>query len=393
MRNLKRMFTSHMFRAGSYAAFGAALVIAIAVVVNLMAAALPTAFTQVDLTEQSLYSLSEQSKRIVSQVNQEVDLYLLSVKGQEDTGIKTLLDRYAALSDKIKVTVIDPNERPTFLNNYEISESVYANSVIVQSGDRYRFINNDAIYVYDYAMDYYSYSYDTSVTFNGEGELTSAIHYVTSADLPKVYALTGHGETALNDEIKTAIQQDNLELDDLSLLSMEAVPEDAQAVVINVPTSDLSQAEADILTAYLDKGGSVVLLTDQIKEGEMTNLLSLTAHMGMTLSQGMVVEGDSSMSLRGYSWYLLPEIASHDITQPLIDNGYYVLFPMAQPIVGTDSEASLTPLLTTSEASYAKAAGYDMATPAKEEGDAEGPFNVAVIATLGQGRMVWYTSP
>ncbi len=389
---VRRMF-GRRFVAGSYSALAAVVVIAMAVVVNLMAGALPGDKTEIDLTDQAIYTLGDQTKRIVSSLDSDVTLYLLAQRGGEDEQVTRLLERYAALSDHVKVTYIDPNEKPTFLDNYDLGDTpLYANSVLVESGERTKLVSYDEIFVTNYSMDYYSYSYSYTTEFDGENALTNAIHYVTSENIPHVYALTGHGESELSETLSAMIERENMESEELSLLSLETVPENASVVVINAPTGDLSADEADMLIAYLENGGRVVLITNYIASGEMENLLRVTAAMGMTAGEGIVVEGDSSMHVSRYPYYILPDIASHDITQPLIDGRYYVLLPLAQPIVTVeDTGASVTPLLTTSESAYAKAAGLAMETAAKEDGDTDGPFTVAAASTLGEGRMVWLT--
>ena len=388
---VRRMFGKRFF-AGSYSVFAAAVVIAIAVAVNLMAGALPTDKTEIDLTSQAIFTLSDQTRRIVSGVDQEVKLYLLAQSGSENDTVVRLLERYASLNDRIKVQTIDPNEKPTFLDRYDLgSTPLYANSVLVESGERTKLVGYDEIFVTSYSMDYYSYTPSTS--FDGENALTNAIHYVTSEDIPKVYTLTGHGESELSDTLNTLIERDNMETGTLSLLMIEDVPEDAGVVVINAPTSDLSSDEADMLIRYLENGGRVVLITDYIESGEMENLLRVTAKMGMTAGEGLIVEGDRNMRLSRYPYYLLPDIASHDITEPLIEGRYYVLAPLAQPILETeDSDAAVSPLLKTSDSAYAKAAGLAMESTEKEEGDADGAFTVAAASELGEGRMVWIAS-
>lgn len=80
------------------------------------------------------------------------------------------------------------------LFNYA-DEDVPNNSLIVESGDRFRYVGfND---IRETKPDYYSYT--CSVTgFDGEGSLTSAIDYVVTEGLPKLYLLDGHSEpTAL----------------------------------------------------------------------------------------------------------------------------------------------------------------------------------------------------
>lgn len=66
------------------------------------------------------------------------------------------------------------------------------NSLIVECGDRSRYISYNDIYIQE--ADIYSYSYNTS--FDGEGAITSAIDYVTAKELPQLYLLEGHGEAS-----------------------------------------------------------------------------------------------------------------------------------------------------------------------------------------------------
>ena len=392
MKSLKKMFSARMFKAGTYSAFASILVVAIAVAVNLVVSALPSAATQLDMTQNNLYSLSEQTKQIVSAVDQPVTLSLITTIGSEDQQLQTLLDRYKGLSSNVTVKVIDPTEQPGFAKQYGI-ETLYRNSVLVECGERYRYIGNDEIYVQDYSMNYSTYSYDTTTTFNGEQKLTSAISYVTSASLPKVYLLTGHGESELSESFKTAIENENMTCEDLKLLSLDAVPEDANCIVINAPTSDLSEAEATMLVNYVQNGGNVALLTSYIAKDEMPNLRLLGTAMGVELVDGLVVEGDSSYCLRGYPAYVAADLNSHTITDPLINSRMYVLTPLAQGLKQTDgATGTVTALLTTSDKAYAKLAGMSSTTTEKEEGDTDGPFNLAMAVEQGSGHFVWVSS-
>ena len=90
--SIRRMFGKR-FRVGSYSAFAAVIVIAIAVVANMVVVSLPSNLTQLDLTSQSLYTLSEQTKRIAASLDKDVNLYLLATTGTEDTMISRMLER------------------------------------------------------------------------------------------------------------------------------------------------------------------------------------------------------------------------------------------------------------------------------------------------------------
>ena len=391
-QSLKRMFGGR-FRAGSYSAFAAVIVIIIAVVVNMMAASLPATTTQLDLTNQSLYSLSEQTKRITSSLEQDVNLYLICNDGNEDPTIQRLMERYESLSGHIKAQSVDPTLQPTFLDRYELElTQLYENSVLVESGSKYRLVGYDEIYVTEYEMDYYSYNYTTTTSFSGENALTNAIHYVSSATLPKVYTLSGHGEMELNESIQNMLVQDNFETESLSLLTLEAIPEDATAIIINAPTSDLAQEEADLLIAYLENGGNVALMTGYMEADAMPQLKRVAASMGLAAEEGLIIEGNRQMHLNRYPYYLLPDMASHEVTDALISGRYYVLAPLAQPLTETeDSSASITWLLTTSDSAYTKQDGLETTNTEQEDGDAVGTFNVGALAEA-TGKFFWVTS-
>lgn len=186
--SVRRMFGKR-FRASSYSAFAAVIVIAIAVIANMIAGTLPTSLTQLDLTSQSLYSLSDQTKRIAASLDKDVNLYLLATTGSEDETILRLLERYGDLSDHIEVSAVDPSVQPTFLDTYEFSVGqLYANSVIVDCDGRYRLVSYSDIYVTSYVSDSYSY-YRCPITV--ESELGKNL-YSPSWKRSRVYSFAGN---------------------------------------------------------------------------------------------------------------------------------------------------------------------------------------------------------
>ena len=98
---------------------------------------------------------------------------------------------------------------------------------------------------------YYSTG-SVSRSFDGEGQITSAIDYVTTETLPQVYLLSGHGEAALSDAFYGQLERANYEtVSDFSLLNVDAVPEDCSALIINAPTSDISDEELSLLRSCI----------------------------------------------------------------------------------------------------------------------------------------------
>ena len=377
--SLKAWLKSRSFRAGGYSTAAIVIVIAIAVAVNLFAGALPSAYTPLDTTAGGLFTLSAQTQQLVSALDTDVTVYWIVQSGAEDDTLKELLDRYDGLSPHLTIEKKDPVVYPNFASQYT-SSTLYNNSLIVVSGDRSQYISYTDIYVTDY-MSYYTTG-SASTEFAGESTLTSAIDYVTSDNLPKAYVLAGHGESDLPSSLQEDAESEHYTFTSLSLLTEETVPDDADIVVIYAPQSDISESERDTLLNYLAGGGKMLMVLDYIDTAQ-PNLAAVMAQYGMTLEDGIVLEGDATHHMRGSNYYLLPDIDSHDITDPIKDGGYYILMPVARGLtLNTALRSSLTvsALLETSSDAYAKLDGYAMTTYDKEEGDLDGPFVLGAAA-------------
>ena len=90
-------------RSGIYASAVTVLVVVLAVLLNLIVRAVPTKYTEFDLSEAGLYTLSGSSKDIAHALTQDVTIYYLARDGQRGRIITKLLDRYASESSHINV--------------------------------------------------------------------------------------------------------------------------------------------------------------------------------------------------------------------------------------------------------------------------------------------------
>lgn len=360
---------------------------AILVVLNVLVSALPSSLTKLDISATKLYSITSNTKVVVNALEEDVTIYWIVQSGEEDDVIENLLSKYESLSDHIKVVKKNPDVYPTFAEQYT-NETVQNNSLVVECGDRSRFIGYDDIYIQE--ADIYSYTYSTS--FDGEGAITSAIDYVVTDDLPQLYVLEGHGEQKLPQNFKEQIEKENIETNTLSLLTVDEVPEDADAILIYEPSSDLSEEEVDMLYEYAEDGGKLMVIAGPTKDGILENLYGLLENYDVETCEGIVVEGNrDNYTMQPY--VLLPEMSSHEITDSLIEENYYPNMPISQGMIINDESGSVTPLLTTSNESFSKAAGYDLTTYEKEEGDVDGPFAVALsIDCSNEGQIVWFSS-
>ena len=373
-------------KGGSYSLAVTAIVLAILIAVNILASVLPTSVTKYDITSTNLYSVTSSTKVVVNALEKDVTIYWVVQADEEDEVIENLLGKYESLSSHITVTKKNPDVFPTFTSQYT-SEDVPNNSLIVECGDKSRYISYNDIYLAD--VDYTTYSYVYS--FDGEGAITSAIDYVISDELPKVYTLEGHGEESLPSEFQTQIEKENIELASFSLLNTDKIPEDADALLIYAPQSDISEEEATLLEDYLADGGKLLVIAGPTENGTLTNLYSVLETYGVEAADGIVVESDREHYAFQQPYILLPDISSSEITDPLLEENYYAIIPIAQGLTITGDSA--TALLTTSYDSFSKVAGFQLDTYEKEEDDIDGPFAVAVSVDTGSdGQLIWFSS-
>lgn len=377
------------FRGGAYSLAISAVVLAIVIVINLFASALPATLTKLDISSSKLYSITSNTKAVVNALEEDVTIYWIVQSGEEDDIIENLLEKYESLSDHIEVVKRNPDIYPTFAEQYT-DEVVSNNSLVVECGDRSRYISYSDIYIQQ--TDVYSYSYTTS--FDGEGTITSAIDYVVSEELPQLYILEGHGEAELPSTFAEQIEKENIETNTFSLLTVDEVPEDADCVLIYSPASDISEDERDMLAEYVESGGKLMVIAGPVEDDGLENLYSLLSDYGVTANEGIVVEADREHYAFQTPYVLLPDITSDDITDPLIEEDYYVIMPISLGLSVEDTDSgTVTQLLTTSDSAFSKIAGYELSTYDKEEGDIDGPFTLAVsVESSGGGQMVWVAS-
>ena len=383
---------SNILRKGVFSLVTSLLLLATLVFVNLSVSRLPSVWTEVDISDSGLYELSDQSKEVVSRVQKDIDIFWIVQSGKENSEIRTLLNRYQDLNGHIHVQEIDPVVNPNFTDTYT-SEIILDNSLIVAGDVRSRYISYNDIFTNSYN---YNTQDNSTVYFDGENKITSAVDYVNEGKTAQIRRVTGHGESVLSIAFEEALKRQNYDLSDLSTLSLEKIPEDTDCLLIVGPTSDLSPSEADVIAAYMAAGGRILAFTDY-EHTQLPELMGLLEHYGVQAYDGLVLEADPNMCYGNYPMQLLPGIMGHDITLPITRSGYLVLVPMAHAMKVPEklpSGISVSTLLTTSAAAYAREGRITSFSRSGE--DMEGPFTVGLAAeeklTDTKNRAVWFSS-
>lgn len=301
MDKIKKLFQSNDSKCGSYTLAITSIVIAIVIIFNMIVNLIPENKRQFDISSTNIYEISSKSKKIINNVDHDVTFYVLAEKSNTDKRIKTFINKYASLSDKIHIKWIDPVLHPSALTKYGTEE----NNIVIscKKTNRTTTVSFDDILVS--STSYYSTSSSAS-SFDGDGQLTSALNYVTSNKEYKAYYTSGHGESSLSSEVTSLLTKSRISTSDLLLMTATSIPDDCDLLIIDGATSDFTKDEVKLLSSYLKKGGKVVTLLAQTNKS-MKNLYGLLKDYGLTVENGYIA--DTERSYQGNYYYLIPNLS------------------------------------------------------------------------------------
>lgn len=347
MDKIKKLFQSNDSKRGSYTLAMTSIVIAIVIIFNMIVNLIPENKRQFDISSTNIYEISSKSKKIINKVDHDVTFYVLAEKSSTDKRIKTFINKYASLSDKIHIKWIDPVLHPSALTKYGAEE----NNIIISCKKTNRTTTVSFNDILVSSASYYSTSSSAS-SFDGDGQLTSALNYVTSDKEYKAYYTSGHGESSLSSEVTSLLTKSRISTSDLLLMTATSIPDDCDLLIIDGATSDFTKDEVKLLSSYLKKGGKVVTLLAQTNKS-MKNLYGLLKDYGLTVQSGYIA--DTERSYQGNYYYLIPNLSvSGDMASGISSNSVMMINSkgMTQSTPARDS-ISTDSFMTTSSNGYA----------------------------------------
>ncbi len=390
---------------GGYSIILTVIVIVAAVFINLIVEALPEKYTNIDLTGSDIYSISEDSEKFLSGLDSDVTIYFVATDEGRNAQLDTFVKTYAQLSDHLKVVYVDPESDYAFAEQHGLEDE---NSLVIASEKRSQAVPYDSIYQYseevwnEYYSMYYMYGYQieevaTPDVFDADNQITSAIDYVTTENLPTVYLLEGHGETELSANIAALLEYNNIRTNKVNLLSTgNKLPEDASVIVVNNPSSDLTAEETKALTSFIDEGGKVILVTDvkNYDTESMKNLTAVAEHCGLTAHDGVVLEDNTGYYTMN-KYFLLPKLQPCALTVSITNPGAVsILMNRAHAIVRDEEyqgSMAITPVLRTSDSAYI--IGADEEVRERRDDDVTGEFYLGAMSrNQSDGLLVWYSA-
>ena len=348
--NIKNMFRTTGTRRGSYSVGLTVLAVAVVIVFNLIVGQIPEAFRNIDVSSTKIYEISDTTRDLLDSMDRDVDMKVLAVKDETDERITTFLSKYAALSDKIHMEWIDPVLHPSALTDYDTTE----NTIVVsceETGKTTTVAFGDILVMDEYS--YYYYGTASYTEFDGEGQLTSAVNYVTNDVDRTIYQTTGHGEASLSATVTDLMDKNSYTLSEVNLLMTTSIPEDCDLLLMYAPASDLSEDEAQMLGDYLGNGGKIMILLGDTGAGDLPNLEGVLKTYGIQTADGYIA--DPSRCYQNNPYYIFPELSvSGDLAEGLTSQ--MVLLTNTHGLTVTDPERdtiAAESFMSSSDQSYA----------------------------------------
>lgn len=363
---------------GSYAVVVTVIVIAIFILINLI---ISNQDWKIDLTMNKLHSLSDQTKQILSNIKQDVNVYVFYLKGMEDRRVQLFLENYKKYNTHIKVEYLDVYRNPHKARKYA---DIFINennpvAIVFETPKRSKVVNYYELYESDERGN---------PVFIGEQKFTNGIKYVTLEKVPTIYLLQGHKEPALNRMIGLSelLRIENYTIQPLNLLKEKKIPQDADLIIDISPQTAFFPEEIKLLEDYFANGGKGIFFIDPAgkEKQDISSLKAMFSKWGININDDLVVEGSPKFYYID-NVTLLPEIQSHEITNPIIDKGLNIVirfarsFKLLNQTLNKSNEYVTHPILKSSSNSWGKVK-LDK-TLEKEHGDLPGPLNIGVVIT------------
>ena len=324
------------------------LIIAVFIAINLGMQALD--LTPLDFTQEQLYTLTDESKERVKDIDKDVNIYFIGYSDEDST--VDLAKQYGKANEKINVEAIeDVSTRPDLSQKYGIESGT--EGIIVECGERSKVLTSSDLVTYDTS------TYETISI--AEEKLTSSILSVTADEVAKVYFLEGYSDFSLNQNmymLSVYLGNEVNETETLDILSVGKVPDDCDTLVITSPSKDFDDVATNSILDYINRGGNILWLNAAIAtEQDFPNVNKVLETYGIKpFEVGIIRETDTSKMVSEQPDLIIPEIQYSDITKDIY-NTTGVIFVNATKInVDTDNLDELNveenDLLLASEGSY-----------------------------------------
>jgi len=374
-RDIARSFGGRRAKYGSMAAGGVVVFLGLLIAVNYISNRQNKRW---DLTAAKQFSLSDQTKKILTGLKQPVSVKVYYDDsdpnvGNQKQGLQDRLDSYRYVTSQLNIDYVDAVKDPTGAKQDNVT--TLPTTIFSSNGRSER------------------------TSGQTEQDFTNALKKLLTGTSKKVYFIQGHGEHNLDATDRTGysgaaaeLKNDNFETAKLALAQEGKIPDDTAVVVVAGPQTDYLAPEMDMLRAYLKKGGKLLLMLDptpKVDAPPLTNLIALAKEWGVDVGNDYVLD----QSGVGQMFRMGPEVPIAMIYPPHpITAGFsgamtaYFLARSVTPITGGSNGHTAQAIAQTSAHSWAETNLQDLllkgkAVPEFDKGDKAGPITLVAAVS------------
>jgi ABC-type uncharacterized transport system involved in gliding motility auxiliary subunit len=320
-----------------------------------------------DLTEGQRYSLSDQTRKVVAGLEDEVTVTYFQ-REREMLGGRDRLREYQALSDNLQVEFVDPVQNPSKAEAFDVRGPWPI--LIVQRGDRRERVSSDS-----------------------EEEITNALLKVTREGTKTVCIVEGQGERSTEDSserglsgARAALTKNLYEVQTVFLLREKAVPAECTVLVVAGPERDLAPEAISPIREFVAGGGKALVMVEPEFKEPFPNLVGLLEEWNIEAGNDVVVDISGMGQVFGASELapLVMDYPYHAITRDFRLMTLFAGTRSMQAGEGSIEGVTTQDLARTSEQSWAETTlTLEGALEFEEATDRLGPISLAAVATVG----------
>lgn len=300
---------------------------------------------QWDVTKDNSFTLSEQTLSTLASIEKPIAIKLFTTPNDDEVLVREVADmaeEYAKRNRNITFKRYDLLKEPSLAEQYKLT----ASSIVFEQETQRKTVG-----LFEMFQAGQGYSYQ----FSGEEKMTQAMRSLASDHKSKAYVLSGHQEMPLAqmNVLRTSLQEDNVELQELNLLQEGSIPEDADLIMLIGMKQDLSEKEAQLLQKYVEGKGKlyIALGFNEKMAKEWTHLYGLMNSLGVDSTNSVAVEPSEGLLYDPFT--IVPDYNEHEMTDKLIQYRMLLTLSLSVPLRISPNDAfEAHEILHTTEKAY-----------------------------------------
>lgn len=339
----KKKLNSKKLKHGAMATAFTCVFIAVVVLFNIVATIIFDRYPiTIDLTENKIYSISEEAKEYVEKIDKKVTVTVLAKRdafesfgGEYTKSASELLDKYRKYNSNIEVRYIDFLSNPDIMSEYSDQSSLGAYDIIFETSsvdaDNNKFKRvkvvglMDMVNIKDEILEYYvSSGYDTSAitteiqnyvlnyghsqtfslynsygflgTSNAESAFVTALMTVADDHATTITFLNGQRKEAELTYFRSLLTANGYIVNEIDIAT-EEIPADTSVIVMPAPKLDYTAEEIKKVDKFLDNDGNLkksLIYMASVEQGKTPNIDEFLEEYGLKIENKII--GDATQS-------------------------------------------------------------------------------------------------